>query len=324
MREKTIWKTNAEGGISAVMRFFAKLKSGLTKSSDKISDGIGGIFTKSKLDDEAIEQLEELLIEADMGARVAADLSAAMAREKFEKDISPEEVREFLAGQIANILEPCAVPLIPEIKHKPAVVLVVGVNGNGKTTTIGKLAHQFKGQGLSLMLAAGDTFRAAAVEQLQIWGERTESPVIVGAPESDPASVVYNALDKARDAGIDVLMIDTAGRLQNKVGLMAELEKIIKVIKKLDGDAPHHVIQVLDATTGQNAISQVQAFQETAKVSGLIVTKLDGTAKGGVVVQLARQFGLPIYAVGVGEAIEDLDSFEAIDFARNLLGLPVK
>lgn len=303
------------------MSFFARLKSGLSKSSSKISEGITGIFTKSKLDDAAIESLEELLIESDMGAKVAAELSAALAKEKFDKEVSPREVRQFLAGELAKILEPYAKPLVPDASKKPCVILMVGVNGNGKTTTIGKLAHRFKADGLKVMMAAGDTFRAAAVEQLQVWGQRAAIPVICGAHEADPASVVFQAFEKARADGVDVLLVDTAGRLQNKANLMAELQKISKVLKKIDESAPHHIIQVLDATTGQNAISQVQAFRDTAEVTGLIITKLDGTAKGGVVVALARQFGLPIHAVGVGEGIDDLNSFQPAEFSGNLMDL---
>jgi fused signal recognition particle receptor len=245
----------------------------------------------------------------------------ALAKEKFDKDVSPQEVRAFLASEVAKILAPYATPLVPDVSKKPCVILMVGVNGNGKTTTIGKLAHRFKADGLKVMMAAGDTFRAAAVEQLQVWGQRAAIPVICGAHEADPASVVFKALEQAKAEGADVLLVDTAGRLQNKANLMAELQKITKVLKKIDESAPHHIIQVLDATTGQNAISQVQAFRDTAEVTGLIITKLDGTAKGGVVVALARQFGLPIHAVGVGEGIEDLDSFDPTEFSRNLLGI---
>ncbi|MFO0389280.1 MAG: signal recognition particle-docking protein FtsY [Alphaproteobacteria bacterium] len=303
------------------MSFFARLKSGLSKSSTKLSDGITGIFTKAKLDDTAIESLEELLIESDMGAKVAAELSAALAKERFDKEISPQEVRRFLAGEVAKILEPYAKPLVPDVSKKPCVILMVGVNGNGKTTTIGKLAYRHKLDGLKVMMAAGDTFRAAAVEQLQVWGQRAGIPVICGEHEADPASVVFKALEQAKAEAVDVLLVDTAGRLQNKANLMAELQKITKVLKKIDDSAPHHIIQVLDATTGQNAISQVQAFKETAEVTGLIITKLDGTAKGGVVVALARQFGLPIHAVGVGEGIEDMDSFKPIEFSENLMDI---
>jgi len=303
------------------MNFLTRLKSGLSKSSGKLTGGISDIFTKRKIDDESVEQLEELLIEADMGASVAAELSAALAKQRFDKNIPPEDVRKFLAEEIAKILSPFAVPLIPDTTRKPCVIMMVGVNGNGKTTTIGKLAAQFKAQGLSVMLAAADTFRAAAVEQLQVWGTRNNVPVITGEHESDPASVAYRALEQAKEKNIDVLLIDTAGRLQNKSNLMSELGKTAKVLKKLDESAPHHVIQVLDATTGQNALTQVQAFKEVIGVTGLIVSKLDGTAKGGILVAIVKQSKLPIHAIGVGESIEDLAQFEDIDFARNLLNL---
>jgi fused signal recognition particle receptor len=302
------------------MNFLSRLKAGLTKSSGKISGGITGIFTKRKLDSTSVEELEELLIEADMGAATAAELTAALSKERFDKDISPEEVRTFLAGEVEKILAPFAIPLqITTNNQQPTTILVVGVNGNGKTTTIGKLAHQFKGQGLKVMLAAADTFRAAAVEQLMVWGERSGMQVITGPQNSDPASVAFRAYEEAKQQGMDVLMVDTAGRLQNKSNLMQELQKISGVLKKIDPAAPHHVLQVLDATTGQNAISQVQTFKELIGVTGLIVTKLDGTAKGGIIVALAKQFKLPIHAIGVGEGIEDLDSFKAADFAKSLL-----
>lgn len=302
------------------MNFLARLKSGLAKTSGKIGGGITGIFTKKKLDHESIQQLEELLIEADMGAALAAELTEKLRKERFDKDISAEEVRSFLASEIAAILKPVGIPLSLTTKNQqPTTILVVGVNGNGKTTTIGKLASQFKAQGKTVMLAAADTFRAAAVEQLQIWGERSKIPVITGTPGSDPASVAFRAYEEAKKHNVDILMIDTAGRLHNKSNLMLELQKIAHVLKKIDLSAPHHVIQVLDATTGQNAISQVQTFKEMIGVTGLIVTKLDGTAKGGVVVALAKQFGLPIHAVGVGEGIDDLDSFDVSEFSKNLL-----
>ena len=303
------------------MNFLSKLKTGLSKSSGKLSGGITGIFTKRKLDTESVEQLEELLIEADLGAGLASELGARLMNQRFEKDIAPEEVRKFLADEIANILQPVAKPLVPDTSKKPCVIMMVGVNGNGKTTTIGKLAAQFKAQGMSVMLAAADTFRAAAVEQLLVWGNRVGVPIVTGAPESDPASVAYKAVEEARAKNIDILLIDTAGRLQNKANLMQELQKMVKVIKKIDASAPHHVIQVLDATTGQNALSQVQTFREMVNVTGLIVTKLDGTAKGGVVVALAKNQGLPIHYIGVGEAIEDIGPFQATDFSRNLLDL---
>jgi fused signal recognition particle receptor len=311
------------------MNFLSKLKSGLSKTSGKLSSGITGIFTKRKLDDASLEELEELLIEADLGAPLAAELTSEFSKNRFEKNIEAGEVREFLAGKIAGILEPYAVPLtVPPPQPSPAsgrgsvcVIIMVGVNGNGKTTTIGKLASQFKSQGKKVMIAAADTFRAAAVEQMQVWGERAGIPVITGAFQADPASVAFQALEKAKAENADILFIDTAGRLQNKVGLMAELQKIIKVLKKIDESAPQHVVQVLDATTGQNALSQVAAFKEMVNVTGLIITKLDGTAKGGIVVALARQLKLPIHAIGIGEGIDDLDAFNPTDFARNLVDL---
>lgn len=300
--------------------WFSKLKTGLSKTSTQLNDGIFSIFTKRKLDDEAVEELEELLIRADMGAKLATRVVNDFAKDRFDKEISPEEVKEELAKRIAAVLEPVALPVDISGKEKPHVMVVVGVNGNGKTTTIGKMASLLKQGGWNVMLAAGDTFRAAAVEQLQVWGERTGCEVVAGAAEADPASVVYTAYEKAQKQGADVLLIDTAGRLHNKSNLMAELQKIFKVIKKLNPDAPHSVVQVLDATTGQNAIAQVDAFKSMVDVTGLVVTKLDGTAKGGVVVALAEQFGLPIHAIGVGEGVADLRDFQASDFAKNLLG----
>lgn len=297
-----------------------RLKDGLGKTSSKLSSGITDIFTKRKLDDEAVEELEELLIQADLGATVATRIVADFARDKFDKEIEPETVKEALAERIADILEPYAVPLDVDSKAKPHVILMVGVNGNGKTTTIGKMANLLKQGGWSVMMAAGDTFRAAAVEQLQIWGQRTDCEVVTGMPEADPASVIYSAYEKAQAHGSDVLLVDTAGRLHNKANLMAELQKITKVLKKLNPDAPHSVLLVLDATTGQNATAQVETFKSMVNVTGLVVTKLDGTAKGGIVVSLAEKFHLPVHAIGVGETIADLRSFEAKPFARHLLG----
>lgn len=289
-----------------------KLTSVLGKST--------AIVTKRKLDEPMLEALEELLISSDMGVNVAAEVTAALAKDRFDKEVSAEEVREVLAEKIAAILAPSAQPLVLG-NALPHVVLVVGVNGNGKTTTLGKLAQHYKSEGKKVMLAACDTFRAAAVEQLTEWGNRVGVEVISGPAQSDPGSVAYKALEEAKKKNIDVLLIDSAGRLQNKEGLMEELAKIIRVMKKLDENAPHHTVLVLDATTGQNAHSQVQVFKEKVNISGLIVTKLDGTAKGGVVVALAKKFGLPIYAVGVGESVEDLKPFAAADFARSLMGL---
>lgn len=300
--------------------WFSRLKEGLSKTSNQLNDGIASIFTKRKLDDDAVEELEELLIRADLGARASARIVADFAKGRFNKEISPEEVKSELASRIAATLKPVAIPVDIDAKAKPHVMVVVGVNGNGKTTTIGKMAHLLKQGGWSVMLAAGDTFRAAAVEQLQVWGERTGCEVVTGAAQADPASVVYQAYEQAQKTGADVLLVDTAGRLHNKGNLMAELQKIFKVIKKHNPDAPHSVLQVLDATTGQNALAQVEAFKSMVDVTGLVVTKLDGTAKGGVVVALAEKFHLPIHAIGIGEGVNDLRNFEAEDFAKNLLG----
>lgn len=297
-----------------------RLKEGLSKTSGKLGGGITDIFTKRKLDDDTVEELEELLIQADIGAATASRIVQDFAQGRYDKEISPEEVKAELSKRIAAILEPVAKPVDIDAKIKPHVMLVVGVNGNGKTTTIGKMARLLKEGGWSVMLAAGDTFRAAAVEQLQVWGNRTDCAVITGAEQADPASVVYRAYEQAQAAGVDLLLIDTAGRLHNKSNLMAELEKMRKVLQKLNPDAPHSVVQVLDATTGQNALAQVEAFKTMVNVTGLVVTKLDGTAKGGVVVALAEKFGLPIHAIGVGESVHDLRDFEAESFAKNLIG----
>lgn len=301
--------------------WFAKLRQGLSRSASNLSDGVTGIFTKAKLDTATLDELEDMLIQADLGVDVAAEITKALAKERLNKDISPQEVRGFLAARIGDVLRPVAVPLVITAAHKPFVVLVAGVNGAGKTTTIGKLAHLLRGEGRRVMLAAGDTFRAAAIEQLQIWGQRAGVPVIAGNQGADAAGLVYEALEKARAENMDVLLIDTAGRLQNKTGLMEELRKINRVLAKLDQTAPHAVLLVLDATTGQNAISQVEIFTQVAKVSGLIMTKLDGTARGGILVAVARKFGLPVHAIGIGEGIEDLRPFDADQFARALTGI---
>lgn len=308
-------------------RWFSRLRIGLSKTSSGISEGIAGIFTRRRLDAAMLEALEELLITADMGASLAARLVAEFGKERFDKEISPQEAKEALAAQIARLLAPVAKPLeIAPSSARPYVVLVVGVNGNGKTTTMGKLAYQLsrtppQGGGYKLLLAACDTFRAAAVEQLRIWGERAGVSVIAAEEGADPASVAYQALERAAAQGAEVLLIDTAGRLHNKKNLMEELQKISRVLKKLDDTAPHKVLLVLDGTTGQNALQQVAAFQELIRVDALVVTKLDGTAKGGAVVALAETFKLPIHAVGVGEGIDDLRPFNADDFARGLMGL---
>ncbi len=301
--------------------WFGRLKAGLSRSSAKLGDGITGIFTKRKLDQTALDDLEDLLITADLGVAAAARLTADLAKTRFDKDIEPGEVRRALADDIAKILEPVAKPLKPDPAHKPHVILVVGVNGSGKTTTIGKLAKHYRDAGLKVRLAAGDTFRAAAVEQLQLWGERTGCPVVAGKPGADAAGLAYGALETARREGDDLLIIDTAGRLHNKADLMAGLQKINRVLKKLDDSAPHDVLLVLDATTGQNAHAQVETFKELVQVTGLAVTKLDGTARGGVLVALAERFALPVHAIGVGEAPEDLHPFKAQDFADSLMGI---
>ncbi|MDM8166368.1 signal recognition particle-docking protein FtsY [Roseovarius sp.] len=275
------------------------------------------------LDDDMLEQLEELLITADMGVDTALRVTANMAEGRMGKRVSSQEIKELLATEIARIMEPVAKPM-PLYPNRPQVVLVVGVNGSGKTTTIGKLASQFKAAGKSVVIAAGDTFRAAAVEQLQVWGDRAGVPVLTAPEGSDPASLAWDAMDKAQKDGADLLMIDTAGRLQNRADLMEELAKIVRVIRKKDESAPHNTLLVLDATTGQNALSQVQTFQKLADVSGLVMTKLDGTAKGGVLVALADKFGLPIHAIGVGEQIDDLAPFDPEEFAAALTGLEAR
>ncbi len=272
------------------------------------------------LDDDMVEQLEELLITTDMGVDTALRVAANMAEGRMGKRLSTHEIKQLLAAEITRIMEPAARPM-PLYPKTPQVVLVVGVNGSGKTTTIGKLASQFKAAGKSVVIAAGDTFRAAAVEQLQIWGDRAGVPVLTAPEGSDPASLAYDAMAQARKDGVDLLMIDTAGRLQNRADLMEELSKIVRVIRKQDETAPHNTLLVLDATTGQNALSQVEIFQKIADVSGLIMTKLDGTAKGGVLVALADKFGLPIHAIGVGEQIDDLAPFDPEEYAAALTGL---
>ncbi|MFC7703920.1 signal recognition particle-docking protein FtsY [Plastorhodobacter daqingensis] len=271
------------------------------------------------LDDAMLENLEELLIQADMGVETALRVTANLAEGRFGKRVSAQEIRELLADEIARIMEPVARPM-PLYPSRPQVVLVVGVNGSGKTTTIGKLASQFRAAGKKVVIAAGDTFRAAAVEQLQVWGERAGVPVMTAPEGSDPASLAFDAMTRAQEEGADLLMIDTAGRLQNRADLMEELAKIVRVIRKKDPSAPHNTLLVLDATTGQNALSQVETFRKLADVSGLVMTKLDGTARGGVLVALADRFGLPIHAIGVGEQIDDLQPFDPRDFARALTG----
>jgi fused signal recognition particle receptor len=337
------------------MSFFKKLRNKMLRSSDKISEGLDALVTdaapqagaapqvakaapvakpgilgrligqrpdeaKREFDDAMLESLEELLIEADMGVETALRVTANIAEGRMGKRVSVFDIKQALASEVARIMEPVARPL-PLYAKRPQVVLVVGVNGSGKTTTIGKLASQFKAAGKSVVIAAGDTFRAAAVEQLQIWGQRAGVPVLTAPEGSDPASLAFDAMTRAQESGADLLLIDTAGRLQNRADLMEELTKIVRVIRKKDPDAPHNTLLVLDATTGQNAVNQVEIFRKLADVSGLVMTKLDGTAKGGVLVALADKFGLPIHAIGVGEQIEDLAAFDPEDFAAALVGL---
>ena len=306
----------AGGGKRAGGGWFARLRAGLAKTSSRLSEGVSAIFTRRKLDDETLEELEDLLIQADLGLETATRITERLAEGRYDKDIAPEEVRRVLAEEVARVLEPVARPLEIDPAHRPHVILLVGVNGTGKTTTIGKLASQYVREGKSVVLAAGDTFRAAAIDQLRIWGERTGATVIARDPGADAAGLVFDALTEARRAGADVLLIDTAGRLQNKAHLMAELEKIVRVLRKIDESAPHDVILTLDATTGQNALSQVAEFTRIAGVTGLVMTKLDGTARGGILVAIAAKYGLPVHAIGVGEGIDDLQPFEPRDFAE--------
>ena len=297
------------------------LRSGLSRSAGALGGGIGAIFTDRELDDAALDEFEELLIGADLGVETAARMRADLATDRFGRNVTGDEVRAALAEKAAAILEPVAQELAFKAECKPQVVLVVGVNGTGKTTTIGKLAQAWTRAGKSVVLAAGDTFRAAAIEQIKIWGARACVPVVAGKPGGDAAGLAFEAIEQARSSNADIVLIDTAGRLQNKADLMAELEKIVRVVKKVDASAPHNVLLVLDATTGQNALSQVEVFQNVCDVTGLVMTKLDGTARGGVLVALAARFGLPVHAIGVGEKAEDLQPFSARDFARALVGL---
>jgi len=299
----------------------ARLKTGLARSSRNLTDGIAGVLTRRKLDDATLEELEELLIAADLGTRLSAQVVERLRQTRFEKASSGEEIRGVLAEEIGRTLAPVEAPIDFTGAVRPFVILVVGVNGGGKTTTIGKLAQRFRGEGKAVTLAACDTFRAAAVEQLEIWGARVGSPVIAGPPDADPAGLAFDALAAARKSGADLLLVDTAGRLHNKAHLMAELEKIVRVLKKADATAPHAVLLVLDATIGQNALSQAQSFRDIVGVTGLVMTKLDGTAKGGVLVPLAEAFKLPVHFIGIGEGADDLRPFVARDFARSLAGL---
>jgi len=300
--------------------FFERLKEGLSRSTAGLSDNIAGIFTKRKLDAESIAELEEALIKADMGIALAAKLSRAVGEGRYGAEISDFDVREILRREIAAVLQPIEKAFSVDGGKKPFVILVAGVNGGGKTTTIGKLAKTLTRNGAKVVLAAGDTFRAAAIEQLVIWGKRVGAEVVSRAAGSDAASLAFEALETARAKGADILIIDTAGRLQNKTGLMAELEKIVRVIRKLDATAPHATLLVLDATTGRNAIGQVEAFKDVLPLTGLVMTKLDGTAKGGILAALAQKFSVPVHYIGVGEGEDDLQPFNAENFARALTG----
>ncbi|KRA44931.1 signal recognition particle-docking protein FtsY [Devosia sp. Root635] len=300
--------------------WFARLATGLKRSSDQLSGSITSVFTKRKLDAATLDELEDVLIQADLGIETAMAITETLRRDRFDRDVSGEDVRAVLAAEVEKVLGPVAQPLVIDTAQKPFVILMIGVNGSGKTTTIGKLAQKLAAEGRSVMLAAGDTFRAAAIEQLQVWGQRTNAPVITRPAGADASGLAFDAVTQARAEGRDVLIIDTAGRLQNRDELMNELEKIIRVIRKVDPSAPHATLLTLDATTGQNALRQVEIFEKRAGVTGLVMTKLDGTARGGILVAIARKFGLPVHFIGVGESVGDLEPFTASDFARAIAG----
>ena len=303
------------------LSWWRRLSGGLKRTSNSLGTAVADLVTKRKLDRAMLEDIEDVLLRADLGTEVAARISAAVGVGRYDKAISADDVKHVVATEVEKVLVPVAKPLVIDAAQRPFVILVVGVNGSGKTTTIGKLAARLAAEGRKVMLAAGDTFRAAAIEQLKIWGERTKSPVIAAAQGSDSASLAFNALTAARQQARDVLLIDTAGRLQNKAELMNELEKVVRVIRKVDPSAPHAVLLVLDATVGQNALLQVEAFHRTAGVTGLVMTKLDGTARGGILVALAEKHGLPVHFIGVGESVDDLAPFTARDFARAIAGI---
>jgi len=309
-----------ERGASGPRGWWQRLRQGLAHSSASIGGAIADLVTKRRLDASVLEELEDVLIRADLGVAAAGRIVAAIRAGRYDQTVDADEVKAILAAEVEKALAPVAQPLILG-DAKPFVILVAGVNGSGKTTTIGKLAARFRGEGRSVMLAAGDTFRAAAIDQLKIWGERTGAPVIAREPGADAAGLAFEAISAARARAIDVLIVDTAGRLQNKAALMGELEKIVRVMKKLDAAAPHAVLLVLDATVGQNALSQVEEFRRIAGVTGLVMTKLDGTARGGILVAIAQKFGLPIHFIGVGEGVDDLAPFSAADFGKAIAGL---
>jgi fused signal recognition particle receptor len=300
--------------------FWRRIASGLSRSASKLGDGIANL-SRRKLDASTLESLEDLLIESDLGVETSAKIVESLRSARHDADLSADEIKALLAAEVERALGPVAKPLEIDATRRPFVILVAGVNGSGKTTTIGKLAARFRADGKQVVLGAADTFRAAAIDQLAKWAERTGASFVAREQGADPAGVAFEAIERARAEAADVLMIDTAGRLQNKSALMAELEKILRVLRKLDPAAPHAVLLVLDATVGQNAISQVDAFTKVAGVTGLVMTKLDGTAKGGILVAIAARFGLPVHFIGVGEGIEDLAPFQPRDFARALVGL---
>ena len=306
---------------SASQGWWQRLSGGLKRTSASLGTTLSDLVTKRRLDARMVEEIADALIRADLGPVAAGRIAAAVGQGRYDKTIAPDEVKAILAAEVEKTLTASARPLIIDATQRPFVILVVGVNGSGKTTTIGKLAATLCAEGRKVMLAAGDTFRAAAIDQLKIWGERAGAAVIAREPGADAAGLVFEAITAAKKDGVDALLIDTAGRLQNKTVLMEELEKIIRVIKKVDPSAPHAVLLVLDATVGQNALSQVEVFQKTAGVTGLAMTKLDGTARGGILIAVAEKFGLPIHFIGVGEKIEDLAPFRAKDFARAIAGL---
>jgi fused signal recognition particle receptor len=314
-------KASAESASAPRRSWFTQLRSGLARTSSALSDNLTSVLSRRKLDAETLDELEDALIKADLGIAMAARIRSSLASTRHDRALSPLHLREVLAAEVAKVLAPVAEPFVLDKNAQPHVILLVGVNGTGKTTTAAKMAHRFIRDGSSVMLAAADTFRAAAIDQLKVWGGRVGAEVVAKDVGADPAGVAYEALERAKAEKLDVLIIDTAGRLQNKSDLMAELAKIVRVLKKLDSTAPHSVVLVLDATTGQNALSQVQIFQEIAGVTSLVVTKLDGTARGGILVAVAERFGLPVNAIGVGEGIDDLQAFDAEEFARAIAGL---
>lgn len=303
--------------------WLTRLTGGLKRSSDQLTGSISSVFTKKKLDAATLDELEDVLIQADLGVETTLAITETLRREKFGRDISGDDVRAVLAAEVEKVLAPVARPLEIAGANKPFVILMVGVNGSGKTTTIGKLAQKFSAEGKSVLLAAGDTFRAAAIEQLQIWGQRTHVPVVAGPTGADASGLAFDAVTRAKAEGHDVLIIDTAGRLQNRDELMGELEKIIRVIKKVDPGAPHATLLTLDATTGQNALRQVEIFAQRAGVTGLVMTKLDGTARGGILVAIAKKTSMPVHFIGIGEGVDDLEPFTAVDFAQAIAGAPV-